>query len=113
MTAAIRSTPADDPQAEAIRKLHGWCPDCDGNGMVMEFQPTDCPNLDMHRFIQELEQGATLLSRQDAADLLGVDLRALIRLMDSELLPFTIVGKTYVFRYRDVQTLRTMIRQAL
>lgn len=113
MTGASRPAPPD-PQAEALATIQGWCPECNGSGMVMDIGgPTDCPNLNLHRTLAELEVGATLLSRQDTAAILGVDFRAVLRLMDAELLPFTVVGKTYVFRYRDVQAVKAMVKAVL
>lgn len=41
--------------SEAIWTAQGWCPECGGAGMVMEFVPTDCPNLDVHRALAALE----------------------------------------------------------
>lgn len=39
----------------AILDIHSWCPACGGSGMVLEYGPTDCPNLDEHRLLVSLE----------------------------------------------------------
>jgi len=43
---------------DMIRTVQGWCPECGGSGMVMRFAPEDCPNLDIHKFLDRfLHQG--------------------------------------------------------
>jgi hypothetical protein len=49
--------------AELIDEAQGWCPECGGSGMVMEFGPTDCPNIDAHIALARLvnnSKGGTL-----------------------------------------------------
>lgn len=41
--------------SEAIADIQAWCPACGGSGMVMEFGPVDCPNIDQHRLLASLE----------------------------------------------------------
>ena len=36
---------------ERVNEIQAWCPACGGSGMVMEFGPTDCPNLESHRLL--------------------------------------------------------------
>ena len=38
-----------------ILEIQGWCPACGGSGVVMEYGPTDCPNVDEHRLLASLE----------------------------------------------------------
>ena len=49
-----RSGLADIGLIEAVRSAQSWCPLCGGSGMVMEFSPTDCPNLAVHRELSAL-----------------------------------------------------------
>lgn len=44
----------DTATRELIAEAQGWCPECGGAGMVMEFTPSDCPNLDVHRGLDAL-----------------------------------------------------------
>lgn len=41
---------------ERVNEIQGWCPACGGSGMVMEFGPTDCPNLESHQLLSYLTQ---------------------------------------------------------
>jgi hypothetical protein len=38
-------------ERDMIRTVQGWCPECQGSGMVMRYSPEDCPNLDIHVFL--------------------------------------------------------------
>jgi hypothetical protein len=41
---------------ERVNEIQSWCPACGGSGMVMEFGPTDCPNLESHRMLAYLTE---------------------------------------------------------
>jgi hypothetical protein len=41
---------------ERVNDIQGWCPACGGSGMVMEFGPTDCPNVESHQLLAYLTQ---------------------------------------------------------
>ncbi len=41
---------------ERVNEIQGWCPACGGSGMVMEYGPTDCPNLESHRMLAYLTE---------------------------------------------------------
>jgi len=43
-----------DEECDLLIDVQGWCPKCRGTGMVMTFQPDDCPNLDAHRLLSRL-----------------------------------------------------------
>jgi hypothetical protein len=43
-----------DEERDLLIDVQGWCPKCGGTGMVMTFQPDDCPNLDAHRLLSRL-----------------------------------------------------------
>lgn len=90
-----------DLEQQDIGEIHGWCPDCDGSGMVMEFGPTDCPNLEAHRLIDAALR-PQLLSKVEAARLIGVDPRSLNRHMKLRRLPYQLVGQVAVFFRPDV-----------
>lgn len=47
-------TPAGGEADPLVNVAQGWCPLCGGAGMVMEFEPTDCPNLDVHTALAAL-----------------------------------------------------------
>lgn len=60
-----RTAPSDEEEAgqdvyekfvERIDEIQAWCPACGGSGMVMEFGPTDCPNLESHRMLAYLTE---------------------------------------------------------
>jgi len=44
-----------EEQREWLSTVQGWCPECGGSGMVMRYQPEDCPNVWIHKFLQSLE----------------------------------------------------------
>lgn len=46
----------DDATQKLVAEAHGWCPACGGSGMVMEFEPTDCPNLAVHRALEAAQR---------------------------------------------------------
>lgn len=96
--------------AEGIREVHGWCPHCDGNGMVMEYGPTDCPNLNLHRMLERLKDGPELLSRWEAAAMLGISIPTLNKLLDAKLIPHQTVGRTYVFYRHDVEDMKDRLK---
>lgn len=39
---------------ELIAEVQGWCPFCNGSGMVMTFEPEDCPNVSIHSALAAL-----------------------------------------------------------
>lgn len=41
---------------ERVGEIQAWCPACGGSGMVMEYGPTDCPNLESHRLLAHLTE---------------------------------------------------------
>lgn len=93
----------DDLDSELIGTVHDWCPACDGSGMAMDLggQPGDCPNLQAHRMINGALR-PMLMSKKEAARLVGVDARSLNRHMALRRLPYQIVGGVAVFLRLDV-----------
>lgn len=96
-----------------INTIQAWCPECHGSGMVMEFEPVDCPNIDLHKLLSRLEEPDELLSRWEAAALLDITIPTLTKLMDAKLMPYVTVGRTYVFRRREVEGMKLMIQEVV
>lgn len=85
---------------DRIKLIQQWCPECHGTGM--EF---DCPNIELHKLLDRLEEPDELLSRRQTATRLGISLKILAKLTDANLIPYQVVDKAYVFRSRDVDGL--------